>query len=49
MFVLLLLIEYLAGDEFSDVCRISLAPDNGQDSDQSPIPGPGEYEIAWRR
>jgi hypothetical protein len=42
-------VEYLPGDEFGDVCRISLAPESGQDFDQVPIPGPGGYEVTWRR
>jgi hypothetical protein len=41
--------EYLPGDEFSDICRISLAPDEEYDYASESIPGPGEYEITWRR
>jgi len=41
--------EYLPGDEFSDICRITLAPDEEHDYASRSIPGPGEYEITWRR
>ena len=40
--------EWLDGDEFCDQCRISLARvDEPLEGDQ--IPGPGAYEITWRR
>ncbi|KAJ7772064.1 Gryzun, putative trafficking through golgi-domain-containing protein [Mycena maculata] len=41
--------EYLAGDEFCDVCRISM--DVGEDLDltEQAIVGPGRYEVNWRR
>ncbi|KAI1785207.1 Gryzun, putative trafficking through golgi-domain-containing protein [Ganoderma leucocontextum] len=39
--------EWLSGDELCDRCRISVVPDE-EDPDQ-PIPGPGEYEVRWRR
>ena len=42
-------LEYLPGDEFCDMCRITLAPESGQDFDKVPIPGPGKYEMDWRR
>ncbi|KII95624.1 hypothetical protein PLICRDRAFT_662357 [Plicaturopsis crispa FD-325 SS-3] len=42
-------IEYLTGDEFSDVCQITLAPEEEQDNDNAPIAGPGEYAIVWKR
>lgn len=41
--------EYLPGDEFSDICRITLAPEEEHDYASRSIPGPGEYEITWRR
>ncbi|KAJ7270064.1 Gryzun, putative trafficking through golgi-domain-containing protein [Mycena haematopus] len=45
----LLGLDYLAGDEFCDVCRISM--DLGEDVDlrEAAIIGPGRYEISWRR
>ncbi|KAJ6589938.1 Gryzun, putative trafficking through golgi-domain-containing protein [Mycena vulgaris] len=40
--------DYLAGDEFSDVCRISM--DLGDDfNPEETIVGPGRYEVNWRR
>ncbi|KAI0645251.1 Gryzun, putative trafficking through golgi-domain-containing protein [Trametes meyenii] len=39
--------EWLAGDEFSDQCRINVIPD--EEHPEKPIPGPGEYEVTWRR
>ncbi|KAI0669719.1 Gryzun, putative trafficking through golgi-domain-containing protein [Trametes maxima] len=39
--------EWLAGDEFCDRCRISVIPD--EEHPEAPIPGPGEYEVTWRR
>ncbi|KAF8911521.1 Gryzun, putative trafficking through golgi-domain-containing protein [Gymnopilus junonius] len=41
--------EYLAGDEFSTSCRVSLALDDEQDVSQNPIEGPGRYAVIWRR
>jgi len=41
--------EYLPGDEFGDSCRIALVPDEEQMSSSEYIPGPGYYEIIWRR
>ncbi|EGN92744.1 hypothetical protein SERLA73DRAFT_98785 [Serpula lacrymans var. lacrymans S7.3] len=41
--------EYLPGDEFSDTCRISLAPDEDQVLAGAELPCPGTYEISWRR
>ncbi|KAH8087832.1 Gryzun, putative trafficking through golgi-domain-containing protein [Cristinia sonorae] len=40
--------EWLTGDEFCDQCLISLSRDE-DDTDDSPIPGPGHYEVSWRR
>ncbi|KZP28516.1 hypothetical protein FIBSPDRAFT_917686 [Athelia psychrophila] len=42
-------VEYLPGDEFSDICRVTLAPEEDQDYAAQSIPGPGEYEVIWRR
>ncbi|KAJ7030012.1 Gryzun, putative trafficking through golgi-domain-containing protein [Mycena alexandri] len=41
--------DYLTGDEFSDVCRVSM--DIGEDLDlaEAAITGPGSYEVVWRR
>ncbi|KAI0767041.1 Gryzun, putative trafficking through golgi-domain-containing protein [Fomes fomentarius] len=39
--------EWLSGDELCDRCRISVVPDKENPDD--PIPGPGEYEVTWRR
>ncbi|KAJ7716532.1 Gryzun, putative trafficking through golgi-domain-containing protein [Mycena metata] len=41
--------DYLTGDEFSDVCRVSM--DIGEDLDlaEAAITGPGSYEVNWRR
>lgn len=36
--------EYLTGDQFCDICSVSLASREGE-----AIPGPGEYVVAWRR
>lgn len=41
-------LEWLTGDEFCDRCRISLSLDEDH-SPQSTVPGPGEYEVIWRR
>ncbi|KAL0578934.1 hypothetical protein V5O48_003082 [Marasmius crinis-equi] len=43
--------EYLEGDEFGDVCCVSIAPheEDTHFSQLLPIAVPGEYEIAWRR
>ncbi|KAI3619017.1 glutathione transferase omega-1 [Moniliophthora roreri] len=41
--------EYLPGDEFGDVCRISIAPPQDTELQLAPIPCPGEYEVTWRR
>ncbi|KAI0827923.1 Gryzun, putative trafficking through golgi-domain-containing protein [Trametes gibbosa] len=39
--------EWLAGDELCDRCRISIVPEDEDMEDT--IPGPGEYEVTWRR
>ncbi|KAH9942206.1 Foie gras liver health family 1-domain-containing protein [Epithele typhae] len=39
--------EWLMGDELCDRCLVSVIPDEN-DLD-APIPGPGEYEVTWRR
>ncbi|KAI0365604.1 hypothetical protein BV20DRAFT_1056347 [Pilatotrama ljubarskyi] len=39
--------EWFAGDEFCDKCRISVIPDEQHPGE--PVPGPGEYEVIWRR
>lgn len=36
--------EYLTGDQFCDICSVSLASRDGE-----AIPGPGEYVVTWRR
>ncbi|OAX31943.1 hypothetical protein K503DRAFT_702885 [Rhizopogon vinicolor AM-OR11-026] len=41
--------EYLPGDEFCDVSRISLSPQEEQVLAEEKIPGPGDYEVVWRR
>lgn len=41
--------EYLPGDEFCDVSRISLSPQEEQVLTEEKIPGPGDYEVTWRR
>jgi len=41
--------EYLSGDEFCDVCRISISPQEKQVLAEERIPGPGEYEVVWQR
>lgn len=42
------ILEWLDGDEFCDQCQIALAhPDEPLEGDQ--IPGPGIYEVCWRR
>ncbi|KAJ7496837.1 Gryzun, putative trafficking through golgi-domain-containing protein [Mycena latifolia] len=40
--------DYVAGDEFCDLCRISM--DTGEDlGPEEVIVGPGRYEVTWRR
>ncbi|KAF7321602.1 hypothetical protein MKEN_00681300 [Mycena kentingensis (nom. inval.)] len=41
--------EYIPGDEFCDVCRISLNVDDELDLDEQAIVGPGRYDVTWRR
>lgn len=41
-------IDWLPGDEFAAICRVSLAPEEETGEDDA-IVGPGEYEISWRR
>lgn len=40
--------EYVAGDEFSTYCRVSLASDNQEDI-SGPVEGPGRYVVSWCR
>ncbi|EIM80572.1 uncharacterized protein STEHIDRAFT_67962 [Stereum hirsutum FP-91666 SS1] len=40
--------DWLPGDEFAAICRISLAPEDEPGEDDA-IAGPGEYELSWRR
>ena len=39
--------EFVAGDDFNDVCRVRLAHPSENDSEDKP--GPGRYVIQWRR
>ena len=41
-------VEWLAGDEFCDRCRVSLAVRDDVPEGQD-IPAPGSYELTWRR
>ncbi|KAF8841726.1 hypothetical protein BDN67DRAFT_927820 [Paxillus ammoniavirescens] len=41
--------EYLTGDQFCDVCCVSLAPTEDEMANSEVIPGPGEYVLTWRR
>ncbi|KAJ6491785.1 Gryzun, putative trafficking through golgi-domain-containing protein [Mycena vitilis] len=41
--------DYLAGDEFCDVCRISMDLGEDLDLEEAAIIGPGRYEVSWRR
>jgi hypothetical protein len=41
--------EYIAGDEFSASCRISLALEDDQEIVSEPLEGPGRFTIAWCR
>lgn len=41
--------EYIPGDEFCNVSRISLGPREEQVWGEEKIPGPGDYEVVWRR
>ncbi|KAH7883282.1 Gryzun, putative trafficking through golgi-domain-containing protein [Phlebopus sp. FC_14] len=41
--------EYLTGDQFCDVCRVSLALTEGEIMVGNLVPGPGEYVVEWRR
>ncbi len=40
--------EWLPGDVFAAVCRISLSLEDEPGEDHV-ISGPGEYELSWRR
>ncbi|KAH0829099.1 Gryzun, putative trafficking through golgi-domain-containing protein [Lanmaoa asiatica] len=40
--------EYLTGDQFSDICRIALAPENEMVTGEGLL-GPGEYVLTWKR
>jgi len=42
------LTEWLPGDEFAAVCRISLSLEDEPGEDHE-VSGPGEYELSWRR
>ncbi|KAJ7169134.1 Gryzun, putative trafficking through golgi-domain-containing protein [Mycena crocata] len=41
--------DYLTGDEFCSVCRISMDLGEDLDLEESAIVGPGRYEVNWRR
>ncbi|KAL4064245.1 Gryzun, putative trafficking through golgi-domain-containing protein [Scleroderma yunnanense] len=41
--------EYLAGDQFCDICSVSLASREGKVIGSDATPGPGEYIVTWRR
>lgn len=41
--------DFDPGDDFNDVCRISIAYPVENHVKQEPIPGPGRYIIQWRR
>lgn len=41
--------EYLPGDEFCNVSRISLSAREEQVLGEEKITGPGDYEVVWRR
>ncbi|KAF8146870.1 Gryzun, putative trafficking through golgi-domain-containing protein [Mycena galopus ATCC 62051] len=41
--------DYLTGDEFCDVCRISMDLGEDLDLEAAAIIGPGKYEVGWRR
>jgi hypothetical protein len=43
---LMLVIEYIAGDEFGGSCRISYSLD---DDPTATIASPGRYALSWRR
>jgi len=38
--------EYLTGDQFSDICRVALAP-TGDDTENYDVPG--GYVVTWKR
>jgi len=40
--------EWLPGDEFATVCRVSLSLEE-EPGEVNVISGPGEYELSWRR
>ncbi|KAI0061971.1 hypothetical protein BV25DRAFT_1805032 [Artomyces pyxidatus] len=40
--------EWLPGDEFAAVCRVSISVEENAEEDHA-ISGPGEYELTWRR
>ncbi|KAI0050806.1 hypothetical protein FA95DRAFT_1676484 [Auriscalpium vulgare] len=40
--------EWLSGDEFAAVCRVSISTEDDAEDDDA-IAGPGEYELTWRR
>ena len=44
------LVEYLPGDQFGAVCKLSLSlPDDAPEDGEEMLPIPGFYEIAWKR
>lgn len=43
---LMLVIDYIAGDEFGGSCRISYSLD---DDPTAAIASPGRYALSWRR
>ena len=42
-------LEYVTGDQFCDICSISLASRESEVTGNEGIPGPGEYVVSWRR
>ncbi|KAH7910026.1 Gryzun, putative trafficking through golgi-domain-containing protein [Hygrophoropsis aurantiaca] len=41
--------EYLPGDEFCDTFRVAISPAEDTYLNRGAVPGPGEYEVVWRR
>ena len=41
--------EYIPGDEFNDVCQISIAYPFESEFEHETIQGPGRHIIHWRR
>lgn len=48
LFFYMMVPEWLPGDEFAAVCRVSLSLED-EPGEVNVVSGPGEYELSWRR